>query len=96
MEARNRVGIGFSYRPTRLHRLAELIPWNRFLGYLKVLKHRLCIDVLGARAGEAGVSPDPRPTAGNLSPSRLLSGQGAKPNLTYKNHNLAWMLPYLF
>ncbi len=25
-----------SYRPARLHRLAELIPWNRFLGSLKV------------------------------------------------------------
>jgi hypothetical protein len=30
--ARNRVGIGLSCRPTRLHRLAEFIPWNRFLG----------------------------------------------------------------
>jgi hypothetical protein len=30
---RNRVGIGLSYR---LHRLAELIPWNRFLDSLKV------------------------------------------------------------
>jgi hypothetical protein len=28
MGARNRVGIGLSYRPARLHRLAELIPWN--------------------------------------------------------------------
>ncbi len=33
---RNRVGIRLSYRPTRLHRLAELIPWNRFLSPLKV------------------------------------------------------------
>jgi hypothetical protein len=33
MGARNRVGIGLSYRPDRL---AELIPWNRFLGSLKV------------------------------------------------------------
>jgi hypothetical protein len=32
MGARNRVGIGLSYRPARLHRLAEFIPWNRFLG----------------------------------------------------------------
>ncbi len=32
----NRVGIGLSYRPARLHRLAELIPLNRFLGPLKV------------------------------------------------------------
>jgi hypothetical protein len=36
MGARNRVGIGFPYRPARLHRLAELIPWNRFLGSLTV------------------------------------------------------------
>jgi hypothetical protein len=41
MEARNRVGIGLSYRPARLHRLAESIPWNRFLGSLKVLKCHL-------------------------------------------------------
>jgi hypothetical protein len=28
MGARNRVGIGLSYRPARLYRLAELIPWK--------------------------------------------------------------------
>ncbi len=40
MGARNRVGIGFfSYRPAWLHRLAELIPWNRFLGSLKTFKN---------------------------------------------------------
>ncbi len=33
MRARNRVGIGLSYRPARLHRLAEAIP-----GLLKNLK----------------------------------------------------------
>ena len=33
---RNRVEIVLSYRPARLHSLAELIPWNRFLGSLKV------------------------------------------------------------
>ncbi len=33
MGARNRVGIGLSYRPARLHRLAESIP-----GFLKSLK----------------------------------------------------------
>jgi hypothetical protein len=27
MGARNKVGIGFSYRPARLQRLAESIPW---------------------------------------------------------------------
>jgi hypothetical protein len=32
----NRVGIRLSYRPARLHSLAELVPRNRFLGSLKV------------------------------------------------------------
>jgi hypothetical protein len=41
MGAGNRVGIGFSYRPARLYRLAELILWNRFLDSLKVVKYRL-------------------------------------------------------
>jgi hypothetical protein len=36
MEARNQGGIGLSYRPARLHRLAEFIPWNRFLGSINV------------------------------------------------------------
>jgi hypothetical protein len=36
MGARNRVVIGLSYRPPGLHRLAELIPWNRFQCSLKV------------------------------------------------------------
>jgi hypothetical protein len=34
--ARNRVGIGLPYRPASLHSLAELVPWNRFLGSLRV------------------------------------------------------------
>ncbi len=34
--ARNQVGRGLSYRPARLHRLAEFIPWNRFLGSINV------------------------------------------------------------
>ncbi len=29
IEARNRVEIGLSYRPARLHRLAELVTWNQ-------------------------------------------------------------------
>ncbi len=36
MEDRHRAGIGLSYRPARLQRLAEPIPWNRFLGSLNV------------------------------------------------------------
>ncbi len=37
MEARNRVGIGFSYRPTRLHRLAESDSLQSVHGLLKSL-----------------------------------------------------------
>jgi hypothetical protein len=40
MGARNRGGIRLSYRPSRLHRLVEFIPWNRFLGSIKRLKIR--------------------------------------------------------
>ncbi len=36
MGARNRVGLGLLCRPARLHSLAELVPWNRILGLLKV------------------------------------------------------------
>ncbi len=36
MGARNRGGRGLSYRPARLHRLAEFIPWNRFRGPIHV------------------------------------------------------------
>jgi hypothetical protein len=36
MGARNWLGIGLSYRPARLHSLAELVPWNRFMGFLKL------------------------------------------------------------
>ncbi len=43
---RNQVGIGFSYRSSRPHRLAESIPWNRFLGSIEVLKkYRLCLQI---------------------------------------------------
>ncbi len=36
MGARNQVGLGFSYRPARLHRLSRSILWNRFLGFIEV------------------------------------------------------------
>ena len=32
-----------TYRPARLHRLAESIPWHRFLGSLNVSKYGLCL-----------------------------------------------------
>jgi hypothetical protein len=34
-----------SYRPARLHRLAESIPWNRFLGSMNVYKYGLSIQL---------------------------------------------------
>jgi hypothetical protein len=39
--ARNREEIGLLYQPARLRRLEELMPWNRFLGSLKVTKFGL-------------------------------------------------------
>ncbi len=36
MGARNRVEIGLSYQHSRLHSLADLVPWNRFLGSINV------------------------------------------------------------
>jgi hypothetical protein len=36
MGARNRGGIGLSYRPARRNSLAEFIPWNRFPGSINV------------------------------------------------------------
>ncbi len=35
-----------SYRPARLHGLAEFIPWNRFLGSINVLKYGLHLYLL--------------------------------------------------
>jgi hypothetical protein len=37
--ARNRGGIGLSYWQARLYRLAELIPWNQFLGPINLKKY---------------------------------------------------------
>jgi hypothetical protein len=49
--ARNRVGIGLSYRLVRLHRLAELIPWNQFSGSLNSYKFGLCDGILEQSIG---------------------------------------------
>jgi hypothetical protein len=46
MGARNRGGIGFSYQPARLHRLAEFIPWNQFRGPINIEKYGLWIVVI--------------------------------------------------
>jgi hypothetical protein len=42
---RNRIGKGLSYQPARLHRLAESIPCNRFLGSLKVVYGTLEVKI---------------------------------------------------
>jgi hypothetical protein len=42
--ARNRVEIGLSHRPARLHSLAKSIPWNWFRGFLSVYKFGLCFN----------------------------------------------------
>ncbi len=47
MGARNRAGIGLSYQPARLQWLTEPIPWNRFLGSVKVWKYRLWFSIEG-------------------------------------------------
>jgi hypothetical protein len=39
MGARHQRGRGLSYRPARLHRLAEFIPWNRFRGPIHTFKN---------------------------------------------------------
>ncbi len=36
MGARHRGGIGFLYRPARLHRLSEFIPWNQRRGPINI------------------------------------------------------------
>jgi hypothetical protein len=41
MGARHGVRIGLLYRPAKLHRLAEFIPWNQFRGPIHVQKYQL-------------------------------------------------------
>jgi hypothetical protein len=57
MGARHRVGIGLAYRPARLHRLAEFIPWNRFQGSINVYKYGLeCAPPWSARSAVMSVT----------------------------------------
>jgi hypothetical protein len=59
MEARNRVGIGLSYRPARLHSLAELVPWNRFLGSLKLKVKKFGLWPLLSGLSSMAILPTP-------------------------------------
>jgi hypothetical protein len=55
--ARNCGGRGLSYQPARLHRLAESIPWNRFLGSIKVFKISPLFVLLRQFVFFASISP---------------------------------------
>jgi hypothetical protein len=44
MGARHQEGIGLSYRPARLHRLAEFIPWYQFRGPINIQKYGLWLQ----------------------------------------------------
>ncbi len=55
MGTRNRVGIRFSYRPANPRRLAQSIPWNRFLkGSLTVKNTVSVISSEGRSGGQEG------------------------------------------
>ncbi len=55
MRARNRVGTGLSYRPARLHRIAELISWSRFSDTWKVKS----LKIWAQNIRQAGISAEP-------------------------------------
>jgi hypothetical protein len=64
MEARKREGIGLSYRPARINRLAESILWNRFLGsIIKSLKIPSLVATLGALVAHTLIKEIESPTA---------------------------------
>jgi hypothetical protein len=67
MGARNQIGIGLSYRPARLHRLTELMPWNRSLACLNIYEFRLW------RAGTTNRVVVPAPAPGWESIPGLLN-----------------------
>ncbi len=47
-----------TYRPARLHRLAESIPWNRFLGSLNVYKFGLKSGKNTSRLQRDSINPN--------------------------------------
>ncbi len=59
MGARNRAGIGLPYRHAKLHRLAELIPWNWFLGSLTVKKFGFWFNIQIATPMDEGTIKTP-------------------------------------
>jgi hypothetical protein len=73
MGTRNQVGIGLPYRPARLHRLAELIPWNRFFGSFKVKKFGLRVLSLSLQSSVLGL-PHPLTRRQVCSPLLWLRG----------------------
>jgi len=61
--------IGSSYRPARLHRLEELIPWNRFLGSLTV--------------NNSGYNAADRQSVGHVVSTKNVSYIDCRPNTLY-------------
>ncbi len=85
-----RVGKGLSYGPARLHRLAELIPWNRFSGSLKVLKF-----VLWARSMLRSLAVQLQNTNKFTLISRIESTWSCSPScsLTERENHWTWNRP---
>ena len=69
MGSRNRVGIGLSYRPARLQRLAESIP-----GLLKILKYHHCSKVLHKKTDFWPFVPDGELQRGGAVPNPATEG----------------------
>ncbi len=61
--------LGSSYQPARLHRLEELIPWNRFLGSLTV--------------NNSGYDAADRQSAGDVASTKNVSYIDCRPNTLY-------------
>jgi hypothetical protein len=76
-----------SYRPTRLHRLAESIPWNRFLGSLKFknTRHSFCHNSAQLFHDVNNTSPPPTTPSQSHAPYYYTtvpgSGRGARRGL---------------
>jgi hypothetical protein len=70
--ARKRVGIGLSYRPARLHRLAKSTPWSRFLGSFKSLNipSLMFPDLLPGQGGRGTRLPQQQHRVGRCAGQR--------------------------
>jgi hypothetical protein len=65
MGARNRLGMGLSYRPSRLHRLSEFIPFESIPGLHERLKIRAQVILLEMEGGGGGGGRGQNPSLKN-------------------------------